>query len=104
MLERKWSSGQPKCMECGDVGHLQKHCPRVTCRRCGRGGHMASACDAPLGQAVAPFAAGGGEGGITCNNCGRTGHMMRNCPSIRCKVCGKMGHMGDHHKAPVVKK
>ncbi len=97
-VERKWSSGQPMCMECGDVGHLQKHCPRVTCRRCGKGGHMASACGEPPGHNPGPFTAGGGEGGITCNNCGRTGHMMRSCPSIRCKVCGKLGHMGDHHK------
>jgi hypothetical protein len=44
--DRKWAGGhQPRCLECGEVGHMQKLCPKVTCRRCGKIGHMSAACD-----------------------------------------------------------
>ena len=110
---------QPRCLECGEMGHMQKLCPKVTCRRCGLVGHMTAACsarEASRAAAAMSRAAGGGGGGGSsssasasgegkvdrkwagghqprCLECGEVGHMLKNCPKVMCRRCGKVGHM-----------
>ena len=51
---------QPVCIECSELGHTRRNCPKIRCRVCKRLGHMSYNCDereeqdAEEGNAVEP--------------------------------------------------
>lgn len=88
--------GIPKCGNCGELGHIKKHCkeepaevvegPKVQCVICNGTGHRARDCTQ---ERVDPFA---------CRNCKKSGHNSKECPEPRsaegleCKACNEVGH------------
>jgi hypothetical protein len=42
------SSAFRRCKECGELGHLQRTCPKVICFKCDRRGHLAFECQNPF--------------------------------------------------------
>ena len=36
---------QPVCLECNELGHTKKRCPKIRCRVCKQLGHMSYNCD-----------------------------------------------------------
>jgi hypothetical protein len=39
------SNQQPVCLECNELGHTKKRCPKIRCRVCHQLGHMSYNCD-----------------------------------------------------------
>ena len=39
------SNLQPVCLECNELGHTKKKCPKIRCRVCKQLGHMSYNCD-----------------------------------------------------------
>lgn len=88
----------PKCGNCGQMGHIRKHCREekvepagrvvVTCYICNETGHRARDCTQ---ERVDPN---------LCRNCKQPGHNSKECPeprnadNVECKRCGQMGHFG----------
>ena len=89
--------GVPMCSNCGELGHIKKHCkeevveiektgPSITCVYCQEEGHRARDCNKPR---VNPFA---------CKNCKQEGHKAADCPEprsaegVECRKCNQMGH------------
>lgn len=86
----------PKCENCGEMGHVKKHCKqehaevtgriKVRCYICDEIGHRARDCEK---ERVDRF---------TCRNCKRPGHKSSDCPeprstdNVECRRCGEIGH------------
>lgn len=64
------------CLECGELGHRSKDCPRKVCRSCGEVGHISRDC--PQAQQAGPSGSGPSGG---CYHCGEAGHWARECPN-----------------------
>ncbi|KAI9806754.1 MAG: hypothetical protein M1825_006211 [Sarcosagium campestre] len=73
------------CLVCGDTGHPEQSCSKLTCKLCGQvETHFARQC--PTAR--------------KCRKCGEPGHEKDNCPyklarssdEIRCDICDKKGH------------
>ncbi|KAL5117061.1 hypothetical protein ACEQ8H_005020 [Pleosporales sp. CAS-2024a] len=90
-------SGVPICSNCGEPGHVRKHCkedkaeevskqPAVECIYCHETGHRARDCPK---ERVNPFA---------CRNCKQEGHTSKECPEprsaegVECRRCNQTGH------------
>lgn len=89
--------GLPLCSNCGELGHIKKHCnqevverektdPVITCVYCQEEGHRARDCPK---ERINPFA---------CKNCKQTGHKAADCTEprsaegVECRKCNQMGH------------
>ncbi|KAK4237767.1 hypothetical protein C8A03DRAFT_15701 [Achaetomium macrosporum] len=87
--------GLPKCLNCDEVGHVSKSCPKekvektpveILCYNCGEKDHRVRDCPIPR---VDKFA---------CKNCGKSGHKIAECPeprsadNVECRKCGEVGH------------
>lgn len=89
--------GVPLCSNCGELGHVKKHCkqevaerenlaPTITCVYCQEQGHRARDCPK---ERVNPFA---------CKNCKQEGHKAADCTEprsaegVECRKCNEKGH------------
>ncbi|KAF5847635.1 hypothetical protein GGP41_000352 [Bipolaris sorokiniana] len=99
--------GIPLCGNCGELGHIRKHCkqeqverethqPEIQCVNCKEIGHRARDCTK---ERFNPFA---------CRNCKQEGHNAKECPEprsaegVECRKCNEMGHFSkDRCKAPI---
>jgi len=48
------SRAPPRCYSCGEEGHIQPNCPKLTCARCYNKGHIARNCPTAAGQPTNP--------------------------------------------------
>ncbi|KAH9875643.1 hypothetical protein IAQ61_003107 [Plenodomus lingam] len=89
--------GVPLCGNCGELGHVRKHCkqeqperqshqPEITCVNCHEIGHRARDCNK---ERLNPHA---------CRNCKKDGHNSKDCPEprsaegVECRKCMQTGH------------
>jgi hypothetical protein len=89
--------GVPLCGNCGNLGHIRKHCkeeqveheatgPEIACVYCQEKGHRARDCPK---ERVNPHA---------CKNCKQEGHNAKECPEprsaegVECRKCNETGH------------
>jgi hypothetical protein len=89
--------GVPLCGNCGELGHVRKHCkqeqaerkktaPEVQCVYCQEIGHRARDCHK---ERINPYA---------CRNCKQEGHTSKECPEprsaegVECRKCNETGH------------
>lgn len=89
--------GIPLCSNCGELGHIRKHCkqeiverekqtPGIVCVYCQETGHRARDCPK---ERIDPFA---------CKNCKQEGHTSKECPEprsaegVECRKCNQTGH------------
>ncbi|KAL2152704.1 hypothetical protein VTH82DRAFT_5888 [Thermothelomyces myriococcoides] len=111
--------GLPKCINCGEVGHIAKRCSQdrveqpnrfeITCFNCSETGHRLRDCPVPRvdkfackncgqsGHKAAECTEPRSAENVECRKCGETGHFSRDCPqggaSNACRNCGKDGYM-----------
>lgn len=92
----EYSSRVITCYECGETGHIARHCPGIggrykgfVCHSCGEDGHIARHCKDKRTR----------HQRTVCYACGKEGHIARNCGGHRpeslrivCFSCGKRGH------------
>jgi len=89
--------GVPMCGNCGELGHVRKHCkqeqaerentaPEIQCVYCKENGHRARDCPK---ERINPYA---------CKNCKQEGHNSKECPEprsaegVECRKCNETGH------------
>jgi len=111
--------GVPLCGNCGELGHIRKHCkqeqperpshqPEITCVNCKETGHRARDCTKARfnphecrnchkeGHNSKECPEPRSAEGVECRKCNETGHFSKDCPNVAartCRNCDSIEHM-----------
>lgn len=117
--------GIPKCLRCGELGHLTRACSEeatenpdkveVKCVNCDELGHRARDCTQARkdkfacrnckqsGHNAAECTEPRSAEGVECRKCNEVGHFSKDCPtggSSACRNCGEEGHISKECDKP----
>ncbi|CAG8193498.1 unnamed protein product [Penicillium olsonii] len=111
----------PKCLNCGELGHIRKSCKEervenddrveIKCSNCGEVGHRVRDCMVKRKYKHGCRNCGGGDhiaaecpeprsaDSVECRKCSQTGHFAKDCPTggdrgpRQCRNCGSEDHI-----------